>query len=156
MTPSRALNDKLDLFCFTSILRTTTMGEPALLVKRSLMLALQVGRPMPLGSCTKAWPDLFPGGRLPVTEYLRASMIVVFPHPLAPTIMVRGKQNWITCGNVHGRTMVIKNQGGGRRDERDGCLQIYDEARHQLSSRSHLLLLLRMEGAHPPDGELLD
>lgn len=37
---------------------------------------------MDLGSWTKDWPDLFPGGREPVTEYFSASIMVVLPHPL--------------------------------------------------------------------------
>lgn len=45
------------------------------------MDALTTDCPMDLGSCTKDWPDLFPGGREPVTEYFRASMMVVLPHP---------------------------------------------------------------------------
>ena len=36
---------------------------------------------MDLGSWTKDWPDLLPGGREPVTEYLSASIMVVLPHP---------------------------------------------------------------------------
>lgn len=36
---------------------------------------------MDLGSWTKDWPDLLPGGKEPVTEYFRDSMMVVLPQP---------------------------------------------------------------------------
>ena len=36
---------------------------------------------MERGSWTKDWPDLLPGGREPVTEYFRASIMVVLPQP---------------------------------------------------------------------------
>ena len=43
---------------------------------------------MDLGSWTKDWPDLLPGGREPVTEYLSASIIVVLPHPLSVYVYI--------------------------------------------------------------------
>ncbi len=46
------------------------------------MEAFTTDCPMDLGSWTKDWPDLFPGGREPVTEYFSASIMVVLPHPL--------------------------------------------------------------------------
>ena len=39
---------------------------------------------------------------LPVTAYFKHSMIVVFPQPFAPTIIVSGKQNSITCSSPSG------------------------------------------------------
>lgn len=52
--------------------RLTTIVLPARFWKRSLTAALTWDVPTDLGSWTKAWPDLLPGGRAPVTEYLRA------------------------------------------------------------------------------------
>ena len=46
--------------------------------------------PVMEGSLTKDCPDRAEGGKLPVHAYLRHSMMVVFPQPLAPTIIVRG------------------------------------------------------------------
>ena len=37
-----------------------------------------------------------------MTAYLRDSMMVVLPQPFAPTIIVRGKQNAITCSSSSG------------------------------------------------------
>lgn len=50
---------------------------------------------------------MFPGGRAPVTAYLRASITVVLPQPLAPTIMVRGKQKEMTCSSSSGEKARI-------------------------------------------------
>ena len=41
------------------------------------------------------WPFATFGGSPPVQPILRHSMIVVFPHPLSPTIMVSGFRNLI-------------------------------------------------------------
>lgn len=56
-------------------------------------------REFTFGSCTKAPPLLF-GGISPVVAYLRHSMIVVFPAPLCPTMIVRGALNSITFCEV--------------------------------------------------------
>ena len=45
---------------------------------------------MERGSWTKDWPDLLPGGKAPVTEYFRASMMVVLPHPMFQDIQEKG------------------------------------------------------------------
>ncbi len=37
-----------------------------------------------------------------MTAYLSASMMVVLPQPLEPTMMVRGKQKDITCSSSSG------------------------------------------------------
>lgn len=73
-----------------------------MLLNLNLMLALTLVWPMDRGSWTKLWPDLLPGGNEPVTAYLRDSIIVVLPQPLAPTMMVRGKQKAMTCSSSLG------------------------------------------------------
>ena len=55
------------------------MDDPSVLVNLNLMLALTLLCPIDLGSWTKLWPDLMPGGKEPVTAYLRDSIIVVLP-----------------------------------------------------------------------------
>lgn len=55
--------------------------------------------PKIFGSCTKLWPRFVPpGGRSPVNAYLRHSMTVVLPHPLAPRISVNGGLKAIDFG----------------------------------------------------------
>jgi len=89
ITPSNVLNVACVFFCVSCSDRITTMSCPARLVNRSLMLAFTSGMPAIFGSCTKR-PLSPPGGERPVVAYLRHSMMVVFPQPFAPTIMVRG------------------------------------------------------------------
>ena len=79
IVPSNALKLAVVFFCETSIDRATTMDEPSVFVKRNLILALTLACPMERGSCTKLCPDLIPGGKEPVTAYLRDSIIVVLP-----------------------------------------------------------------------------
>ena len=185
--PSRALKDAVVFFCVTSILRATTMEEPSVLLKRSLMLPLTLVVPRDLGSWMKLCPALTPGGKDPVTAYLRDSMMVVLPaslwadnvrrrrretatretatreaagrretatrggaagegeaayptaqhyspQPLAPTMMVRGKQKPMTCSSSSGEKERMprmeslemeamaagRGEGGGRRAADDG------------------------------------
>lgn len=47
-----------------------------------------------------------------MTAYLRDSIMVVLPQPLAPTMIVRGKQNAMTCSSSSGEndlTPLIDN-----------------------------------------------
>ncbi len=50
MVPSNALKEAVVFFWDTSMERTTTMEEPSVLLKRSLMLALTLLWPMERGS----------------------------------------------------------------------------------------------------------
>ena len=59
-------------------------------VKRNLILALTLACPMERGSCTKLCPDLIPGGKEPVTAYLRDSIIVVLPENIINDNIVIG------------------------------------------------------------------
>ena len=55
------------------------------------MFALTSELPLTFGSFTKYWPLRVPGGSVPVSMYLRHSMIVVLPQPFEPTIIVSGE-----------------------------------------------------------------
>mmetsp|Transcript_34041 Transcript_34041/g.75023 ORF Transcript_34041/g.75023 Transcript_34041/m.75023 type:complete len:468 (-) Transcript_34041:161-1564(-) len=91
-TPSSALNSSLDFFFSTCSERTATQVCPDWFWKRSLICALTLVESVMEGSFTRLWP-LFdpPGGSAPVQANLRLSMMVVFPHPFAPTIIVSGE-----------------------------------------------------------------
>ena len=86
-TPARRART---LSCLTCMVRTTTIILPPVLRKRSLTRPLTSVMPDSLGSCTNDAPGPTPGGIAPVVEYLRHSMMVVLPHPFAPTIIVSG------------------------------------------------------------------
>ena len=79
IVPSRALKLAVVFFWVTSMDLATTMDNPSVLVNLNLMLPFTLVWPIDLGSWTKLCPDLFPGGKEPVTAYLRDSIIVVLP-----------------------------------------------------------------------------
>jgi hypothetical protein len=91
ITPSRALNSIL-VFLFVSWTdRVTTDVLPALFMNRNFTLAFTSVASVIVGSFTKLWPFEHVGGRAPVQAYFKDSMMLVFPQPLAPTIIVNGE-----------------------------------------------------------------